>query len=229
MARQYTPYPLLPGQVVRAKTLGVVARGIEQAAGRIEGDQVPPGSVSASGLTSLSGSRTATQVSLRSALNEYQSWATYDDEQMAVYPPEAESNWSSLGFGSLGLTRPNLSFASGPAGGITGELVVDSELRPSTNPSGVGSRLTPTVFPDGSSPWREFGVFVQGRLVATSHRLYHGRETVTIPWFAPSAGGEALVEVRVRSNVGFLEDAGSLNLRPLVINGLQIWAMRPLA
>jgi len=235
VSRHYTPFPLKPGQTVRAKTLGAVARGIEQASGRIEGDQVPPGSVNMTGLQALSGTRGVNAVELRSALNEYRSWANFDDEQFSVYPPDASgkgggSNWSSIGLGSLGLNRPRLGFDSGPSGGITGELIIDSELRPTTIPgSASGPRLTHTEFPNGSTPWREFGVFVQGRLVATTHRLYHGRETVTVPWFAPSAGGAASIEVRVRSNIGFLEDATGLNIRPLVINGIQLWAVRPLA
>lgn len=226
MPKMWTPHALLPGQTVRAKTLNALARGLEQAVDQINGDQIPPASVPVGGLTSLDGTR-ATESVFKSALNEWRSWATYDDNQKITYPPEVGSDWADL---IIGLSiKPGFTFDPGPAGGVFGELIIDSELRPTTRPGGtIPPRGTNTVFPDGSTPWREFGVFVDGRLVATTHRLYQGRETVTVSWFTPSAGGAARVDIKVRANLGFLEGS-SLNLRPLVICGLQLWACRPKA
>lgn len=226
MPRQWTPHALLPGQTVRAKTLNALARGLQQSVDEINGDQIPPASVPVGGLVPLDGTR-GTVSAFRSALNEWRSWAMYDDNQKIIYPPGQGSDWTDLIIGVS--TRPGLTFDPGPAGGVFGELILDSELRPTTRPGAtVLPRGTNTIFPNGSTPWREFGVFVDGRLVATTHRLYQGRETVTVSWFTPSAGGAARVEIKVRANLGFLQGT-SLNIRPLVVNGLQLWACRPLA
>lgn len=227
MPRQWVPHQLLNGQTVRARTLAALGRGLEQAADQITGDQLPPEVVPDGALRELRGTR-GQQTAIDSEINQWRSFANYDDQQFVQYPPAASSDWSEFLVGVS--ARPSFQFPSGPSGGLFGELVIDSELRPATIQTTVPPRGTNTLFPDGATPWREFGVFVQGRFVATTGRLYQGRETVSIPWFTPSAGGSATVEVRVRSNLGFLDDGvGTVNLRPLVVNGIQLWSCRPLA
>lgn len=225
--RQFTPWPLAPGQPTRADKLSRLKNGLDQARSTFNGEHLNPGEITADRLSRIR--RTATLGKLtrvESTFNLWLSYHSYEQQQLVMYPtdPGLSPDWQPIQFNGF---TPELVFDDGASGGLHGELVVDLEMRDSIVVS--AEMVDAEAWEQGATPWAEVGVFVGGLLIASTGRLYGGRESVSVPFLSPVHGGTARVKAYVRANIGNLERAPNTNIRPLIIHGFQLWGRRPRA